>query len=310
MEKDSKIYVAGHNGFVGSSIVRELRKWGYENLVFQSSSKLDLIDQWKTKGFFEEERPEYVFMAAARAGGIKGIMEHPGEFVYENTQMQNNVIENCREFGVKKMLFLGSSCVYPKEAKQPYVEESILTGILEPTIEPYAIAKILGIKMCQMYNEQYKTNFVVIIPPNLYGPGDNFNSEDYHFMPALIKRFHDAKKNNLESVVLWGSGEQKREAMHVDDAARACLFIMNNYDSSEPINAGSGKDYSIKEIGECLKEIVCFEGKLEFDRTKPEGAKRKLINSEKIYRIGWSPKIGLQEGLRKTYDWFLDNLAD
>jgi GDP-L-fucose synthase len=307
MEKDSKIYVAGHAGFVGSAIVRELRREGYENLVYRDSCELDLLYEEDTQKFFSAEQPEYVFMAAARAGGIKGIMDHPAEFIYENSEMQNNVIESCYRYSVKKMLFLGSSCVYPEHGEQPYKEESILTGTLEKSIEPYAIAKILGIKTCEMYNRQYGTNFVTIIPPNLYGPRDNFDSEDFHFVPALIKRFHDAKLNNLHSVVLWGSGEQRREVVYVDDAANACLFVMKNYNSSDPINVGIGKDYSIKEIGEKLKEIVCFKGNLEFDRTKPEGAKRKLIDSAKINSLGWSPQVDLEEGLRRAYGWFLES---
>jgi GDP-L-fucose synthase len=307
MEKSSKIFLAGHSGFVGSALRRILEREGYSNVVCKRSSELDLTNSKVTEEFFEKEKPEYVFLAAARAGGIKGISENPADFIYVNTQIQNNVFYNAWKFGVKKLLFLGSSCVYPVGEEQPFKESSIGKGELESNIEPFAVAKLIGIKLCQGFNRQYGTNFIIAIPPSLYGPNDNFTSDGAHFMPAFIKRFHDAKIEGKENVTLWGSGNPKRELMYVDDAAESCLKLMNEYNSSEPINIGSGLDMSIREIGVTVRDVIGYEGGIEFDTSKPDGAMRKLIDSNRSIEMGIKPKINLKEGLRKTYDWYLEN---
>lgn len=304
MKKNSKIYIAGHTGLVGSSIKRKLEKEGYINLLFRTSSELDLRDQKATEEFFLREKPEYVFDAAAKVGGIKANSEKKADFIYDNLQIQNNIIYSSYKFGIKKLLFLASNCIYPKNCKQPMKEEFILTGPPEPTNDAYAIAKIAGIAMCQSYNSQYKQNFISVIPTNLFGPNDNFDLETSHFVAAQIRRFHEAKLNKKD-FILWGTGKPRREIMHVDDAADACLFLMQNYDSSEPINAGIGYDFSIKEISGLIKKIIGFEGKTILDKTKSDGIKRKLLDSSKINALGWKPKINLEDGLRETYEWFV-----
>lgn len=308
MEKHSKIYVAGHNGMVGSSIKRLLEFNGYENLLFRTSSELDLRDKTATEEFFMEEQPEYVFDAAAKVGGIIANSEKKGEFIYDNLQIQNNLIHSSYKYGVKKLLFLASNCIYPKACEQPIKEEFLLTGLLEPTNDAYAIAKIAGIIMCQSYNSQYRTNFISVIPSNLFGQNDNFDLKNSHFVPALIRKFYEAKINKRKEVVLWGTGRPRREIMHVEDVANACLFLMNEYDSSKTINVGVGYDFSIKELSDIIKDIVGFEGNTFFDSTKPDGIERKLLDSTKINSLGWNPRKDIKTGLRETYEWFLKNI--
>jgi len=309
MEKNSKIYIAGHTGLVGSSIKRILEKEGYKNLIFKTSSELDLKDKIATEKFFLKENPEYVFDAAARVGGIKANSEKKADFIYENLQIQNNIIHSSYKFGVKKLLFLASNCIYPKHCKQPIKEEFLLTGPPEPTNDAFAIAKIAGITMCQAYNDQYKQNFISVIPANLFGPNDNFDKENSHFVAALIRKFHESKLNK-QNVTLWGTGKPKREIMHVDDIADACLFLMQKYDSPEPINVGLGYDFSIKDISELIKKIVGFDKKIIFDETKHDGIKRKLLDSGKINTLGWNPKINLEDGLKETYEWFVEKYRE
>lgn len=304
MEKDSKIYIAGHNGLVGKSIENLLKKEGYKNILNRSHNELDLRNQRAVEDFFEEEKPEYVFDAAAKVGGIKANSERKAEFIYENLQIQNNIIHSSYKFGVKKLLFLASNCIYPKNCKQPMKEEFLLTGPPEPTNDAFAIAKIAGITMCQSYNSQYKQNFISVIPANLFGQNDNFDLENSHFVAALIRKFHEAKLNKKD-VILWGTGKPRREIMHVDDLADACLFLMQKYDSPEPINIGSGYDLSIKELAGIVKKISGFDGKIFFDETKPDGIKRKLLDSSKINSLGWKSKTSLDEGLKKTYEEYL-----
>ncbi len=307
--KDSKIYVAGHRGLVGSAIVRKLKAEGYDNLVLRTSSELDLRDGIAVKKFFESEQPEYVFLAAAKVGGIWANSCYPAEFIYDNLTIQLNIIHNAYLSGVKKLLFLGSSCIYPKFAPQPMKEEHLLTGILEPTNEPYAVAKIAGIKMCEAYNRQYGTNFVSVMPTNLYGPHDNFDLENSHVLPALIRKFHEAKVNGAPSVVIWGTGSPRREFLHVDDLADACLFLLQNYNESELVNIGVGEDLTIKELALLVKDVVGFEGELEFDTSKPDGTPQKLLDVSKLNSLGWKAKISLREGLEDTYRWFVENAA-
>lgn len=307
MEKDSKIYIAGHTGLVGSAVKRELENQGYINLVFRKSKELNLIDKKPTDEFFEQEKPEYVFIAAAKVGGIKANIENPAEFIYDNIQIQNNLIGAARKSGVKKLLFLGSNCVYPGECEQPMKEEHMMTGKFEPTNEPYAIAKIAGIGVCQAFNKQHGTNFISVIPASQFGPNDNYDAENSHLVPALIGKFHEAKKNKDKEVVLWGTGEPRREIMYVDDLAKALIFLINNYDSSEIINIGVGKDFSVREIAEMVKEIVGFEGEVVFDSSKPDGMMRKLLDNNKINSLGWKSEIDIIDGLKKTYDWFVKN---
>ncbi len=305
MEKNAKIYVAGHNGLLGSALVRELKRQGHNNLVLKPRSELDLRDQAATQEFFGNEKPEYVFLAAAKVGGIETNRTLTGEFIYDNLQMQANVLHSAWKNNVKKLLFLGSNCIYPKNCPQPMKEEYILSGPIEPTNEPYAIAKISGIKMCQAYNKQYGTNFISVIPASLYGPNDNFDPVDSHFTAALIRKFCEAKNSGKKEVVLWGTGKPRREIMYVDDAARACIFLMHNYNSSEPINAGFGiVDVTIREVAQMLKEIVRFEGEIKFETSKPDGVMQKLLDSSKINALGWKPEMALKEGIKLTYDWY------
>lgn len=308
MEPNSKLYIAGHAGLLGSALIRELNSQGYKNLITRTSKELDLRDQRTTQSLFGEEKPDYVFLAAAKVGGIKSNIERPAEFLYDNTQIQNNVIEASRIFGAKKLIFFGSNCAYPRECPQPMKEEFLFKGELEPTNEAYAIAKLSGIKLCDFYNTQYGTNFITAIPASLFGQNDNFNLETSHLIPAFIKRFHDAKVSNLEEVVLWGSGNQRREVMYVDDAAKAAIFLMDNYNFRSPINIGIDIDYSVKELAEIVKQIVGYKGEIFFDITQPEGVPRKLLDSSKINELGWKSTTSIKEGLSKTYSWFLDNI--
>ena len=300
MNKNTKIYISGHRGMVGSAIRRKLEAEGYSNLVFRTSSQLDLRDQYAVKSFFESEKPEYVFLAAAKVGGIMANSRYKADFLYDNLIIQTNVIHESYKSGVKKLLFLGSSCIYPKHCLQPMKEEYLLTGPLEETNDAYAIAKISGIKMCQAYREQYGCNFISVMPTNLYGPNDNYDLENSHVLPALIRKFHEAKVENKPSVTIWGTGSPLREFLHADDLADACLFLMNNYDEADHINVGVSKEISIKNLALLIKDKVGFEGKLEFDTSKPDGTPRKMMDRSKIYSLGWKPSITLDEGLTRT----------
>ena len=301
------MYVAGHTGMVGSAIVRRLKSAGYQNLFLKTHSELDLLNQSAVSGFFSQQKPDYVFLAAAKVGGILANDTYRGQFIYENLQIQNNVIHNAYLSGVKKLLFLGSSCIYPKFAPQPLKEEYLLTGELEPTNEPYAIAKIAGIKMCQSYNRQYGTNFISVMPTNLYGPNDNFDLQTSHVLAAFIRKFHEAKINNKPFVEIWGSGTPRREFLHVDDLADACLFLMHNYNENGFLNIGVGEDVSIKELALLVKKVVNYEGELKFDTSKPDGTPRKLLDVTLLQKLGWKARIQLQDGIQKTYQWFAEN---
>ena len=302
MEKNGKIYVAGHRGMVGSAILRGLRNNGFENLIFRKSSELDLRDQAAVNEFFRKERPEYVFLAAAKVGGILANNIYRGEFLYENLMIQSNVIHAAYKSGVKKLMFLGSSCIYPKLAPQPLKEEYLLTGLLEPTNEPYAIAKIAGIKMCDAYRAQYGCNFISAMPTNLYGPNDNYDLQNSHVLPALIRKFLTAKKNNDPSVILWGTGAPLREFMHADDLAAACLFLMDNFNEEGFVNVGTGEDLAIRELAEMIKNIVGYEGDIIQDTTKPDGTPRKLMDVSKLHAMGWQHQISLADGIRKVVE--------
>lgn len=307
MLKDAKIYVAGSNGMVGSAIVRALKAKGYINLVVKSSKELDLKNQQAVRDFFSQEQPEYVFLAAAKVGGIHANNTYPATFIYDNIMIQSNVIQAAYDFNVKKLLFLGSSCIYPKFAPQPIKEEYLLTDSLEPTNEAYAIAKIAGLKMCQFYKQQYGCNFISAMPTNLFGVNDNFNLENSHVLPALLRKFIEAKQNNKQEVTIWGSGTPMREFLFVDDLAEACLFLMENYNGNETVNIGTGEDVSIKELAETIMKIVGFEGNLIFDASKPDGAPRKLLDVSKINNLGWKHKTNLEEGIQKTLNWIQKN---
>jgi GDP-L-fucose synthase len=307
LHKSDKIYVAGHRGLVGSAIIRNLEKNGYNNLLLRTSKELNLTNQADVNQFFELEKPDYIFLAAAKVGGIHANDTYPADFIRENLQIQTNVIDAAYRNNAKKLLFLGSSCIYPKLAPQPMKEEHLLTGELEPTNEWYAIAKIAGIKMCQAYKKQYGFNAISLMPTNLYGPGDNFNLANSHVMPALIRKFHDAKEQGEKSVEVWGTGTPKREFLHVDDMADATVFLMKNYNGEQFVNVGVGEDVSIKELAEIVKETVGFEGELKFDTSKPDGTPRKLLDVRKLNEAGWQAKINFKEGVKTTYQWFLDN---
>ena len=301
MNKRSRIYIAGHRGMVGSAITRHLIKLGYKNLITKSSDELDLINQSKVNEFFIKYKPEYVFLAAAKVGGIVSNNTFGADFIYENIMIQSNVINASFKNKVKKLLFLGSSCIYPKNSINPINEDSLLTGELEKTNEAYSIAKISGLKMCEYYNKQYKTNYISVMPTNLYGPNDNYDLQNSHVLPALLKKFHDAKINNIQNVIVWGSGKPKREFLHVDDLAEACIFLICNYDENKIINVGSQKEISIIELAELIKRIVGYKGNIIFDSSKPDGVMQKLMNSNKINKLGWKPKIPLDKGIRITY---------
>lgn len=307
MNKDSKIYVAGHRGLVGSAIYRKLESEGYTNLVVRTSKELDLRNPTEVNSFFDEEQVEYVFLAAAKVGGIVANNEYPADFIRDNLMIQTNVIDASYRTNVKKLLFLGSTCIYPKMAPQPLKEEYLLTGVLEPTNEPYAIAKIAGIKMCESYNRQYGTKYISAMPTNLYGENDNFDLKSSHVLPALIRKFHEAKVNNSEYVEVWGTGTPKREFLYSDDLADACLFLMNNYEGNEIVNIGVGDDLPIKELANLVKKVTGFKGELKFDTSKPDGTPRKLVDVTKINSLGWKATTSLEEGLQKAYNWFLEN---
>jgi len=306
MRENSRIYVAGHRGLVGSAIVRKLREDGFDNLLLRTHGELDLTRQEEVEKFFEGENPEYVFLAAAKVGGILANNTFPAEFIYTNLCIQNNIIRASYLSGVKKLVFLGSSCIYPKLCPQPIKEEYLLSGPLEPTNEAYAIAKIAGIKMCEFYNRQYGTNFIGVMPTNLYGPNDNFDLETSHVLPAMIRKCHEAKVSNKREVVIWGTGSPRREFLHVDDLADACLYLMVNYDGREIVNIGVGEDLTIRELAEMIAGVIGFKGKLRFDTSKPDGTPQKLLDVSRLNNLGWQAKISLEEGIRRTYDWYLD----
>ncbi len=306
MDKNAKIYVAGHRGLVGSAIVRCLQKDGYTNLIYKTQAELDLLDQKATLSFFEKEKPEYVFLAAAKVGGIMAAFTAPAQFMYENVTIQNNVIHSAYLTKVKKLLFLGSSCIYPKFCPQPIKEEYLMTGPLEPTNASMAMGKIAGIYTCQSYNKQYGTNYISVMPCNQYGPNDNFDLEKSHVLPSLMRKFHEAKVNNTD-VTLWGTGSPRREFLYVDDLADACIFLMNNYNSSEIINIGSGTDLTVKELADMMKKLVGFEGKIIWDKTKPNGTPQKLLDVTKLHSLGWKHKINLEEGIAMVYEWYKSN---
>jgi len=307
MEKDAKVYVAGHRGLVGSAIMRKLKKEGYNNLVYRTSSELDLRRQEKVEEFFEEEQPNYVILAAAKVGGIQANDTYSAEFLYDNLMIESNVIDAAYQNDVEKLLFLGSSCIYPKFADQPMKEDYLLSDKLESTNEGYAVAKITGIKLCEHYNKQYGTNFISAMPTNLYGPNDNFDLETSHVLPALIRKFHEAKVNDEDEVVIWGTGKPRREFLHVDDLADALLFLMNNYSGDQFVNVGVGKDISILELAELIKEIVGFEGEIVNDLSKPDGTPRKLLDVTRLNDLGWEAQISLEKGIKDTYQWFKEN---
>lgn len=301
MNTNSKIYIAGHNGMVGSAILRRLKSEGFSNFVVRNSKELDLRNQQQVTDFFASEKPEFVFLAAAKVGGIVANNTFRGEFLYENLMIQNNIIHAAYLNGVKKLLFLGSSCIYPKLAPQPLKEDYLLTGLLEPTNEPYAIAKIAGIKMCDAYRSQYGCNFISVMPTNLYGPNDNYDLNNSHVLPALLRKFHTAKVANIPSVEIWGSGEPMREFLHVDDLAEACYYLMQNYNEPGLVNIGVGQDISIKELALLIKKIVGYTGDLKFDTSKPDGTPRKLMDVSKLHSFGWKHKIELEEGIKNVY---------
>jgi GDP-L-fucose synthase len=316
MDTASKIFIAGHRGMVGSAIVRQLEAQGYSNLLLKNRGELDLTSQLAVESFFAAEKPDYVFLSAAKVGGIHANNEYPAEFIYQNLMIQNNIIHASYNNGVKSLLFLGSSCIYPKDAEQPMSEDALLTGVLEPTNEPYAIAKIAGIKMCESYNRQYSTDFRAAMPTNLYGPHDNFHLENSHVIPALIRKFHEAKVNGSESVGAWGTGKACREFLHVDEMAAACLFLMQlkkgEFWKAIPercshVNVGTGTDVSIKELTGLVKEVTDFQGEIHWDTSKPDGTLRKLMSATRLAEMGFESKLSLRDGLISTYQWFLDN---
>ena len=305
MFKNESIFVAGHRGLAGSAILRELQTQGYAQLLTRTRAELDLNDGAAVMRFFSETRPQIVVVAAAKVGGIKANSDFPVEFLLENLRIQNHLIQAAAEHGARKLLFLGSSCIYPKFAPQPIPESSLLTGALEPTNEPYALAKIAGIKLCQAYAREYGRNFICAMPTNLYGPGDNFDLNNSHVLPALLRKVHEAKAANAPEVMVWGTGTPRREFLHVDDLASACRFLIEQYDSPEIINVGCGEDVSILELTELICDVVGYRGKLVFDKTKPDGTPRKLLDVSRLTALGWKPRIGLREGIRQTYEWYL-----
>ena len=310
MKKTSLIFIAGHGGMVGSAIVRALTKNGYKNLLLAPKKELDLMNQKAVFSFFEKHKPEYVFLAAAKVGGIVANNTFRADFIYQNLMIETNVIEASRRSGVTKLLFLGSSCIYPKFASQPIAESELLTGSLEPTNEYYAVAKIAGIKLCEAYRDQYGCNYISIMPTNLYGPNDNYDKENSHVVPAMIRRFHEAKINNTPEVIIWGTGSPKREFLHVDDLASASIFLMNTYNERSIINVGTGVDITIKELAQTIKKVTNYTGKLTFDATRPDGTQRKLLNMEKLHSLGWKHSIIFEDGIKKTYSSFLKELKD
>lgn len=317
MKKDSKIYVAGHRGLVGSALVRKLQSDGYDNLVLRTHAELDLLNQAAVADFFSKEKPEYVFLAAAKVGGILANNTYPAQYIYENLEIQNNIIHQSYLNGVKKLLFLGSSCIYPRLCTQPMKEEYLLTGPLEPTNEPYAVAKIAGMKMCQSYNRQYSTNFIAVMPTNLYGPNDNYDSQNSHVFPGFVRKFCEAKRNGDKQITVWGTGVARREFLHVDDMADGCLFLMNNFDPTKEqnekgeifFNLGTGKDVSIKELVELFKKISQYEGEIVWDSSKPDGMPQKLQDMARMHSLGWKHKIELEDGIKTSCQWYVDNFG-
>ncbi len=313
MHLTAKIYIAGHMGLVGSTILNRLQKQGYTNIITRSYSELDLTNQQKVEDFFKDEKPEYVFLAAAKVGGILANSTYPAEFIYQNMMIQNNILHQSWLNGVRNLLFLGSSCIYPRLCPQPMKEEHLMTGPLEPTNSPYAVAKISGIEMCWAYNRQYNTNYIPVMPTNLYGPNDNFDLETAHVLPALIRKFHEAKTRNQDSVTVWGTGSPKREFLHVEDMAEACIHVMKNSDKlteedQTPLfNIGTGVEVTIKELAEVIKDIVGFKGEIVWDVTKPDGTPRKLLDLTRMTEFGWNAEIKLDEGIRKTYKLYIEN---
>ena len=308
MQFNSKIFVAGgQSGLIGTAIVRNLKSKGYKNIIIKTRKQLDLLDSKRVERFFIREKPEYVFLAAALVGGIWANKTQKADFIYDNLQIQNNVIYNAWKYKVKKLLFLGSSCIYPKHAKQPIKESAFMTGPLEETNDAYAVAKIAGIKMCQSFNEQYKTNFISVMPTNLYGPNDNFDLQTSHVIPALVRKLHEAKIGNKKVVVLWGSGKAYREFMFVGDAADALVFLMRKYNESEIINVGTGNDLTISQLANMVKTAINFKGKIKWDTTKPDGIPRKLLDISKLKKLGWRPKTSLEQGIKNEYEWYLQN---
>jgi GDP-L-fucose synthase len=310
MKPNDKIYIAGHNGMVGSAIHRKLEEQGYNNIITRNSSELDLRNQQAVAEFFAKEKPDYVFLAAAKVGGILANNTYRAEFIYDNIMIESNIIHQAYQNDVKKLLFLGSSCIYPKHAPQPMNEDHLLSGYLEPTNEPYAIAKIAGIKLCENYMDQYGCNFISAMPTNLYGPNDNYDLQNSHVLPALIRKFHEAKEAGKQEVEIWGTGKPMREFLHVDDMAEACLFLMQNYNGKQFVNIGTGKDITIRELAETIMETVGYQGKLTFNTDKPDGTPRKLLDVSKINNLGWHHKIDLKEGIEKTYQDFMENVAE
>ncbi|MDY3959063.1 GDP-L-fucose synthase [Romboutsia timonensis] len=307
MELNSKIYVAGHRGLVGSAIVRNLEAKGYTNIIYRTHEELDLTNQADVQAFFKEEQPEYVILAAAKVGGIHANNTYPADFIYDNLMIQNNVIKAAHDYNVKKLLFLGSTCIYPKMAPQPIREEYLLTGALEETNEAYAVAKIAGLEMCKFFKRQYGDNFISCMPTNLYGPNDNFDLKSSHVLPALIRKFHEAKISGKHTVEVWGTGTPLREFIYVDDMADACVFLMENYDGEQHVNIGTGEEVSIRQLAETVREVVGFEGELVFNTDMPDGTPRKLTTVDKLHGLGWKHKISLNEGIKLAYTWFLEN---
>lgn len=309
IDKNDKIYVAGHRGLVGSAIVRSLKRQGYNNIIGRTHKELDLKDQAQVREFFEKERPDVVVLAAAKVGGINANNQAPADFAYENMQIQCNVIKDCHDFKVKKLLFLGSSCIYPKMAPQPIPENALLTGLLEPTNEGYAIAKISGLLMCRYFKRQYGDNFISCMPTNLYGPYDNYELQGSHVLPAMIRKFHEAKLNGAPSVELWGTGTPLREFLYVDDMADACVFLLENYDGEEHVNIGTGNEITIKELAELVKQTVGFEGEIIWNKDMPDGTPRKLCDVSKLNSLGFKAKVDLPEGIKLAYEWFKENVS-
>jgi GDP-L-fucose synthase len=310
MEKNAKIFVAGHNGLVGSALTRKLKEKGFNNLVQRTRSELDLTDQHAVDAFFETEKPEFVFLAAAKVGGIHANATYPAEFIFSNMQVQMNIINASWKNKIKKLMFLGSSCIYPKYAPQPMNEDSLLSGKLEPTNEPYALAKIAGIIMCQSYNRQYGTNFISVMPTNLYGPNDNYHPLNSHVLPALIRRFHEAKVNNSSKVTIWGTGNPTREFLYSDDLAEACIFLMERHNGNDIVNIGSGKEVAIRDLATIVGDAIEYKGAIDFDVTQPDGTPRKLLDCSKLHALGWRHKIELEEGVKLAYKDFLRMLTD
>lgn len=310
MESNSKIYVAGHCGMVGSAILRALKSNNYKNVLIAPHSELDLLDQKAVREFFAKEQPDYVFLAAAKVGGIMANFSYPADFLYENLMIEANIINNAYRNNVKKLLFLGSSCIYPKMSEQPIKEDSLLTGALETTNEAYAIAKIAGLKLCEMYNRQYGTNYISVMPTNLYGPNDNFDLENSHVLPALIRKFHEAKVNDADNVTVWGTGTPVREFLYADDLADACIYLMQNYKKNKIVNIGTGVGLTIKELAEKIKNVIGYHGQIRFDTTKPDGTPVKVNDVSYLNSLGWEAKISIDEGLKKAYDWYIDNKVE